>query len=158
MIRLREAVDADFVVLLEHQRDQASTRMAAFGTLDPDAATFAARMRRAITDEATVQRVVLEGDAVIGFIGTYRHQGALEVTYRIARSHWGRGIATLALQQLLREVKERPLYASTAGDNLGSQRVLEKCGFVRTKTERSFAEARGVEIDEVFFALHQPSP
>jgi RimJ/RimL family protein N-acetyltransferase len=46
------------------------------------------------------------------------------------------------------------VFASTAGDNVASQRVLERCGFKRTgEQERAFAEARGEEIDEVMFRL-----
>jgi RimJ/RimL family protein N-acetyltransferase len=57
------------------------------------------------------------------------------------------------LTRFLEGVEERPLYARAAADNLGSIRVLEKCGFHRTGTERAFANARGEEIDEAFFVL-----
>ncbi|NEE38241.1 GNAT family N-acetyltransferase, partial [Streptomyces sp. SID7982] len=33
------------------------------------------------------------------------------------------------------------------------RRVLEKCGFVVTGTDRGFAQARGEEIDEVLVTL-----
>ena len=47
----------------------------------------------------------------------------------------------------------RPLYGRAAADNLGSLRVLEKCGFVRVGSERGFASARGEEIEEVILRL-----
>jgi RimJ/RimL family protein N-acetyltransferase len=33
-------------------------------------------------------------------------------------------------------------------------RVLEKCGFIRTGTNRDFANARGKEIEEVLLKLN----
>ncbi len=53
-----------------------------------------------------------------------------DVGYWLGREFWGRGIATRALAALLVEVDERPLYAHVARHNIGSRRVLEKCGFV----------------------------
>ena len=44
-------------------------------------------------------------------------------------------------------------HARAALDNNGSIRVLEKCGFAVVDTGRGFANARGVEIDEVVMRL-----
>ncbi len=52
----------------------------------------------------------------------------MEVTYWLGREFWGRGLATQALQRMLHLVVARPLFASAATDNLGSMRVLQKCG------------------------------
>jgi ribosomal-protein-alanine N-acetyltransferase len=38
-------------------------------------------------------------------------------------------------------------------DNVGSIRVLEKCGFVKVGEERGFANARGMEVEEVVMEL-----
>ena len=38
-------------------------------------------------------------------------------------------------------------------DNLASLRVLEKCGFVVIGREKGFANARGMEIEEVVLEL-----
>ncbi len=62
-------------------------------------------------------------------------------------------MATEALTQFLATIKERPLYAGVAKDNVGSIRVLEKCGFTVVEQKRSFAKARGEEIDELFLKL-----
>jgi hypothetical protein len=42
----------------------------------------------------------------------------------------------------------RPLYARVAFDNVGSRRVLEKCGFRVIASERAYADARSGEIEE----------
>lgn len=44
------------------------------------------------------------------------------------KEHWG-SVATRALAAFLRLVTERPLHAHVAQHNVGSRRVLEKCGF-----------------------------
>ena len=48
----------------------------------------------------------------------------------IRDSFWGRGLATAALGEFLVELPDRPLHALVSTDNVGSIRVLEKCGFV----------------------------
>ena len=131
--------------------------MAGFGTRDSDEATFAARWRAAFAEPRSVLRAVVEGHEVIGFAAVFLRDGNPEVTYGIARSHWGRGVATLAaLFALLGEVKERPIRASTAADNVASLRVLARCGFTVCGTGRAFANARGEEIDETFLVLERP--
>jgi RimJ/RimL family protein N-acetyltransferase len=52
------------------------------------------------------------------------------VGYWLGREFWGQGIATQALALFLKEERTRPLVAHVAQHNIGSRRVLEKCGFV----------------------------
>jgi RimJ/RimL family protein N-acetyltransferase len=69
------------------------------------------------------------------------------------RKFWGRGIATKALKAFLSIETNRPIYGRVAFDNLGSQKVLENCGFVRVGTDRGFANARQIEIEEFIYRL-----
>ena len=62
-------------------------------------------------------------------------------------------VASAALQLLLAETAERPLFARAAPDNLGSLRVLEKAGFRRIGVDRGFALGRGEEIEETILRL-----
>ena len=48
----------------------------------------------------------------------------------------------------------RPLYARAAKDNIGSRRVLEKCGFVVIGEDKGYAHARGMETEEVVLRLN----
>jgi RimJ/RimL family protein N-acetyltransferase len=80
--------------------------------------------------------------------------GEREVSYWIARKHWGKGLATAALGAFLEEVTIRPLQARVAHDNMGSLRVLQKCGFVITGRDKYFANGRGEEIEEIIVKLH----
>ena len=152
-IQLRQVVESDYSIFFEHHRDPVSARMAAFVTKDPDAGELAARWKRSLADESTMARTIVEGGQVVGFVATFLREGKPQVTYWIARSHWGRGIATAALSQLLRRVAARPIYASAATHNQASLRVLEKCGFTVSGSRKAFAGARGEEIEEVFLQL-----
>ena len=60
--------------------------------------------RRASPTASTTQKAIVEGGKVVGFVASFMREGQLEVTYWIARSHWGRGVATAALLQLLQRV------------------------------------------------------
>jgi RimJ/RimL family protein N-acetyltransferase len=72
---------------------------------------------------------------VIGGIGFLAPPaaGAVEIGYGIVPSHQGRGYATDAVRAIVRWASAQrsvtEIVAGTDGDNLASQRVLEKVGF-----------------------------
>jgi len=129
-VRLRAVEDNDLDVLFDHQADPKAAGMAAFpsrnrGQFD----THWARIRR---DDAVILRTVVVDGAVAGCVSSWPDDdGRRLVGYWIGRDHWGRGVATRALEQFLAEVADRPLHAHVATHNTGSIRVLEKCGFRR---------------------------
>ncbi|MCX6099824.1 MAG: GNAT family N-acetyltransferase [Candidatus Bipolaricaulota bacterium] len=91
---------------------------------------------------------------VVGSVLSYEEAGKPEVSYWIGKEYWGKGFATRALSDLLvHGNKTRPIYARVARDNLGSRRVLEKCGFKIIGEARGFANARGEEIEELLLEL-----
>ena len=154
MSLLRDVRDDDLDVLFEHWTDPEANRMAAFTAENPsDRAAFDARWARLRANE-TVRALTIELDGeVVGTVSSWDSDGQREVTYWIGREHWGKGIATRALGEFLQVETTRPLRAAAAKDNLGSIRVLEKCGFERIGEGRGFANARGEEIDEVILEL-----
>lgn len=128
--------------------------MAAFVPRDPsDRDAFLVHWTRVLSDPAVLIKAILWKGRVVGTVGSYLWDGKPQVTYWIGREFWGNGIATQGLTDFLRIVTTRPLYASTASDNVASIRVLEKCGFLMCGSARAFANTRGAEIDEVFFEL-----
>jgi len=153
-ITLRDVTDADLPIFFEQQRDLAYNRMAAFTRKDPDdRAAFDAHWKKIRADpEITNRTIVFEGQ-VAGNIASFVVDGEREITYGIARHLWGRGIATEALRAFLTVVTDRPLRARAAKDNVGSLRVLMKCGFEVTGEDVGFANARGQEIEEVVLHL-----
>ena len=47
----------------------------------------------------------------------------------------------------------RPLFARAAKDNVGSMRVLEKCGFTIAGEDKGFSNTRGEEVEEFILEL-----
>ncbi|MFF8985406.1 GNAT family N-acetyltransferase [Streptomyces globisporus] len=154
-VTLRAVEDGDLPLFFAWMSDPGATRVAAFTAKDPtDRAAFDAHWARIRSGSGgVVMRTAVADGVVVGHVGAYGEAGDRQVTYWIDRAHWGRGLATAALRAFLDETPTRPLHARAAGDNLGSRRVLEKCGFVVTGTDRGFARARGEEIDEVLVTL-----
>ena len=151
---LRELRDEDLAVLFEQWADPVAAHMAAFTAPDHmDRDAFERRWSRLRADETVINRAIVVDGEVAGSIGSWGDPGEREITYWVGRSYWGKGIATLALTEFLCIFKTRPLYASAAKDNIGSTRVLEKCGFALRGSAKAFAKARGTEIEEVFFEL-----
>lgn len=74
---------------------------------------------------------------VIGFCGLVHPGGQpeVELKYALLKEHWGQGLATEAARGLLAWGAERfgidAVIATTAPRNVGSHRVLAKCGFER---------------------------
>lgn len=148
-VTLRPITETDRITLFEFQKDPEANRMAAFTSEDPtDEEAHKAWWNRIAARDDITRRAILADDELVGSIMAFPMEGQLEVTYWIAREHWGKGIATEALHQLLAIVTQRPIHARAACDNAGSLRVLEKCGFEVTSQERGYANARGEEIDE----------
>lgn len=156
-VSLRRVRESDLPTFFEHRRDATSCHMAAFTSKDSsDRQAFDAHWAKLLTDaDVIVRTVVLDGDdgEVVGHVAKFPMQGRREVMYWIGREFWGRGIATKALSQFLMEVKERPIYGGAAKDNVGSIRVLEKCGFKLCEESRGFSNARARDVDEVLLEL-----
>ncbi|MFI8004226.1 GNAT family N-acetyltransferase [Streptomyces sp. NPDC086010] len=153
-VTLREVRDGDLPLFFGFMSDPEAVRMAAFTSADPsDRAMFDSHWQRIRAADTVIMRTVLADGAVVGSAGVYGPPDEREVTFWIDRAHWGRGLATAALRALLDAVPERPLRARASADNAGSLRVLQKCGFAVTGTDRGYAEARGEDTDEVVLRL-----
>jgi RimJ/RimL family protein N-acetyltransferase len=126
-VRLRDVLEEDLPIFFDHQADPVANRMADFPPRDREA--FMAHWARLLADEAITKKTILVDGQVAGNILGFDWDGRREVGYWLGREYWGRGVATKALAQFLETVKRRPLHARVARHNLGSLRVLEKCGF-----------------------------
>jgi RimJ/RimL family protein N-acetyltransferase len=155
-LTLREMRDEDLPLLFEQWADPVAAHMAAFTAPDHmDRDAFERRWSRLRADETLLNRVIVVDDEVAGTIGSWGDSGEREITCWIGRSHWGKGIATGALNAFLAVERSRPLHARVAYDNVASRRVLEKCGFRVVATERGHAEARSAEIEELVLRLDE---
>jgi len=83
--------------------------------------------------------LIADGDEVVGMTSFTKREadGRYEIGYGVAPAHEGRGVMTAtvaALLPILRADGHRGLTAATSVDNPGSQRVLEKNGFMHQGT------------------------
>jgi len=153
-LSLREIEQDDLEIFFQHEQDPIAGQMAAFTAENPsDRAAFLDRWTRIFADGNIIGRTILIDGDVVGSILVHNWFGDPEVTYWIDRAHWGKGVASSALQQFLAIVEVRPLLARVASDNHGSRRVLEKCGFKVTGSDTGYANARGEEIVEIVLTL-----
>ncbi len=154
-ILLRPTLPSDLPTLFEQQLDPEANQMAAFTSKDPtDRAAFDAHWAKIMADPGILIQTILFNGQIAGSILTYGGFGDLEVSYWLGKEFWGKGLATEALRLFLEIQTIRPLYARAVKDNLGSIRVLEKCGFVKVGEDKGFANARGMEVEEYIFKLN----
>ena len=151
-VLLRAVEAGDIARFYEHQLDQGACRMAAFPSRDR--APFEAHWEKVLTADDVITRTVLVDGEIAGNILSFTQHGKREVGYWIDRTFWGRGVATRALAALLEIEPERPLHAEVAERNLGSQRVLEKCGFVRIGQEDWLDKETGDAILGLIYELN----
>jgi RimJ/RimL family protein N-acetyltransferase len=147
---LRDVREDDLDVFFEQQREPEGVAMAVFPAREREA--FDAHWRRVLADDSNVVRAIEVDGEVAGNIGSWEQDGRRLVGYWIGREFWGRGIATSALSQLAAELG-RPLHAWVASSNLGSIRVLEKCGFVQVGSHAEHDERFGEVVEELLFEL-----
>ena len=153
-VRLRDVMKEDVPTFFEQQLDEEANWMAAFTTGDPsDGAAFAALWERLLCAGTVLNRTILVDGRIAGHVASFGQDGEREVTYWLGREYWGMGVATAALREFLRHEPTRPLVARAAKDNVGSIRVLEKCGFRVSGENRDFANAPGVEVEELILRL-----
>jgi len=148
---LRDVAQTDLDVFYEQQLDPEATAMAVFPARDREA--FDAHWRRLLADDSLVKRTIVDAGAVAGNIGCWEQDGRLLVGYWVGREFWGRGLATAALAQLVAEIRERPLHAWVVSSNVGSIRVLEKCGFVEVERHAERNEDSAELIEEILYRL-----
>ena len=156
-LTLRKTEPSDLGIFYEHQLDPEAIRMAAFVHADPtDKVAFAAHWDKILRSAQITQRTIVADGQIAGYIACYPSGEHLEVTYWLGREFWGRGWATRALTELLPLIG-RPIIARAATDNVGSIRVLQKCGFNLIGTDSGFAHGRGEDTAESILRL-DPDP
>jgi len=141
---LREVREEDLDVLFEQQREPEAVAMAIFPAREREA--FDAHWRRVLANDRNVIRVIEVDGEVVGNIGSWEQDGQRFVGYWLGRRFWGRGLATAALGELVQQLEVRPLHAWVAASNVGSIRVLEKCGFVQVGSHTT-------DVEEFLFEL-----
>jgi len=101
------------------------------------------------------------GERVIGSITLDKAKGVhsckAELGYVVAKKYWGKGHATLAVQSAIQlgfqELEIERIEAFVDPDNIASQRVLEKNGFVREGLLKRCVVQKGIIKDRYVFAI-----
>ena len=151
-VLLRSVEDRDLDVFFDHQADPQAVEMAAFPARDKE--QFAAHWAKLRADDSLVVRTIVADGVVAGNIGCWPQDEQRLLGYWVGRDFWGRGVATKAVALLVDEVPIRPLYAHVAVHNVGSIRVLDKCGFRRDRVQEAKASTPGDGIEEFIFVLN----
>ena len=153
-LNLSKTTTADLPTLFHFQQNPESIHNAAFTSKDPnDEAAYMEKYTKLLADPMINNQTIRIDGVIVGSLAKYVMEGEAEITYWIDRKFWGQGIATAALKKFLKIELTRPIFGRTAFDNYGSQKVMEKCGFVRIGTDRGFANARQAEIEEFIYKL-----
>ena len=153
-ITLIETKNDDLNAFFQFQLDQEANYLAAFTAKDPnDKAAYIEKYSKHLADPTIHMRTIKVNDVIAGSIAKFIMGNEAGITYWIDKKFWGQGIATAALSTFLKIEQTRPIYGHVAFDNYGSQKVLEKCGFVKVGTDKGFANARQAEIEEYIYKL-----
>ena len=150
-IQLRNVIETDLPIFFEQQLDPEATQMADFPSRAREA--FMAHWTKSMADESVEIKTILFNGEVAGNIVCFEQLGEREVGYWLGKAYWGKGIATRALDKFLKMIATRPLFAHVAKHNIGSRRVLEKCGFKVAREDRFFSELFGRNIEEFILTL-----
>jgi ribosomal-protein-alanine N-acetyltransferase len=153
-IKLRPSVDADIKIFFEYQLDEEANYLAAFTAKDPtDKAAYLEKYTTLLYNPTVNMQTIVVDDTVIGTVTKFEINNEAEVAFWIDKPFWGQGVATKALKLFLDIETKRPIFGHAAFDNFGSQKVLEKCGFVKIGSDKGFANARQTEIEEYIYKL-----
>lgn len=153
-ITLTKTTPDDLQILYQIQLDGDANHMAAFTSESgKDFNLYCEKYSKHLDDANISMWTIRVEQRIVGSVAKFVIAAENGITYWIDKEFWGQGIATKALMQLLQHKTARPIYGYVAFDNSGSQRVLEKCGFLRVATDRGFAKARQAEIEEYIYRL-----
>jgi RimJ/RimL family protein N-acetyltransferase len=151
-VRLRTVERADLPALFEHQRDPEAYQLAAVFPREESA--FYERWEQTLANPEVTARAITADGILVGTISSLPIDDATYVGYWVARASWGQGIATRALQLILKEVGTRPIHARVAKHNAGSIRVLIHSGFEISGYEHSPATDRFTACEEAVLVLN----
>jgi len=154
-VSIRRAVPDDLPALYRQQLDADAVAMAV--VYSKDEPSFAAHWDKIFNNPAVTAMVIelpIEGQqTVVGHVTSFPIEDEYFVGYWVDKACWGQGIASRALELLIEMVDERPLYARAASSNVGSIRVLEKCGFTLIRHEMGEDDGKYPVCEVAFMVL-----
>lgn len=114
-------------------------------------------------DGPTIRAITLDGE-LTGVSGLHPaqdvYEGTAELGYWIGEPYWGQGLASAAVEQMIKvgfeELGLRRIYASVYAFNTASMRVLEKNGFEHEGVAKAAVLKNNKVWDEVRYGLLAP--
>lgn len=163
ILRELELADATAIAPLANNKkiwDNVRNRMP-YPYSESDAVDF---ISLATKEDGPTIRAITEEGVLVGLIGLHPgedvYSGTAELGYWIGEPFWGRGLASAAVEKILRlgfeELQLRRIHADVFEPNLASMRVLEKNGFVREGVAQGAVMKNGKVLDEVKFGIINP--
>ncbi len=161
--RLRPLRPSDAAALYAYLRDPAVTELTAYPVVSvPMVEGMIERsLSRWAAGELSKWGIATRhDDQIVGTCGfnewSQAHRWA-ELAYDLAKDHWGKGLARRAVATVLQWAYGQDLvnrvHAFVRVDNMRSQRLLERSGFVREGCLRSYRVCRGEPHDYYVHAL-----
>ena len=130
ILRKTEITDLEFFFIF--QLDHEANYLAAFTPKDPtDKTAYLQKYTKFLNDPTINMQTIIVENIIAGSVAKFEMEGEAEVTYWIDKKFWGKGVATKALKEFLKNENTRLIFGRVAFDNFGSQKVLEKCNFVK---------------------------
>ena len=151
VVTLRDPIESDFEPIFAMTQDPVANAMSM--VYPRTRAQFREQWSTRSDHPACLLRTILCDGEVVGRVNSFPNGDETHVGYLVARSHWGRGVMSAALRLFLEELTHRPLMAHVASPNIGSRRVLEKCGFVKIDERESPETERYMACIEVVYEL-----
>jgi len=153
-IILRKTEISDLEFFFVFQLDREANYLAAFTPKDPaDKTAYLEKYTNLLNIRTVNMQTIIVDKIIAGSISKFEMEGEAEITYWIDKKFWGKGVATTALKKFLSIENSRPIFGRVAFDNFASQKVLEKCGFIKIGKDKGFANARHTEIEEYIYKL-----
>jgi RimJ/RimL family protein N-acetyltransferase len=155
VIRLRDARPSDVPAFYRMHADPEANRRGSF--VPRKKAAFFKHWRKVLGNRLNLKKTIVYEGRVAGYVVSFYRTGTgkpkrREIGYWIARRHWGKGLATAGLTELLKTHKTRPLFARVAKKNPGSKKVALKCGF-KVFAQDSYKNEAGKTVEEFILKL-----
>ncbi len=84
-----------------------------------------------------------------------------ELGYWLGEKYWGKGIISKAIQEIIpfafNSYDITRIYARPFGNNIASQKVLEKAGFILEARIKETIFKNGEYLDELIYAIRNPT-
>lgn len=117
------------------------------------------RTRRSDDPECWFKGVYLDG-TLVGEAGCFRTKtNHIEIGYLVGKDWWGQGLATRIIPKIIARIVasgyKGPIVGTVFQDNPASQKVIERCGFVKTGEGRYPSKGRGENV-HAFEYVYKP--